>query len=154
MNRQIVKFIASTTLVVCAGFISMISQTSRTIESPEYTAGKVGYDCKTNKCSSSGASGCSSCVDVTVLLPLNAWVTKTHCYTNANFPTDYPPHGLHEVDCGSDVSWSVFDTPEVFVTSSSVVVRTTYHNRSSDRSRDVQLKVDWEPRTDSTTHQP
>jgi subtilisin family serine protease len=43
-----------------------------------------------------------------------------------------------------DVSWSRFDSTIVVATHDHVVVETTYHNRSDNRSRDVRLDVDWQ----------
>lgn len=117
-------------------------QATHTAESDEFTADSVGHDCVTNKCSSD-AGGCASCIQITVTLPPNAWITKVHCFTNANYPDDFPRHDLHEVNCGTDVSFSIFDTPDITATPAKVVVRTTYHNRSSNQSRDIKLKVDW-----------
>jgi subtilase family protein len=120
---------------------------SKVAWSAEQTVTAVGGDCKTNKCSNN--SGCASCVQLTIELRADAWVTRTHCYTTANYPDDYPRHNMHEVPCGEDVSWSVFETPIVLTRSQHVVISTTYHNRSSDRARDVRLAVEWsltEPR--------
>jgi hypothetical protein len=113
-----------------------------TADSGERTAAEVGRDCTTDQCSTS-RYGCASCVEINIHLPPNAWVTKTHCYTNADYPGDRPRHQLVEVPCGIDISWSRFDTPIVTATSERVTVHTIYHNRSSNRARDVKLTAEW-----------
>jgi hypothetical protein len=113
-----------------------------TADSGERTAAEVGRDCTTDQCSTA-RYGCASCVEINIHLPPNAWVTKTHCYTNADYPGDRPRHQLVEVPCGIDISWSRFDTPIVTATSEGVTVHTIYHNRSSDRARDVKLTTEW-----------
>src|ERR1700739_2163102 len=140
---------AATTLAVAmfSWLASNAFAQSKIAWATERTATAVGGDCKTNKCSNN--SGCANCVQLTVELRSDAWVTKTHCYTTANYPDDYPRHNMHEGSCGEDVSWSVFETPIVVTGSQHLVISTTYHNRSSDRSRDVRLAVEWsltEPR--------
>jgi hypothetical protein len=136
------------TLVVLAAVISLTMgrgwAQGVTNSSGEYTAPEVGANCSSDQCSTKG-EGCASCVSLIIHLPLGAWVTKTHCFTNANYPTDHPRHDLHEVPCGADISWSRFDTPIITATDADVIVRTTYHNRSSDRTRDVKLTVEWQP---------
>src|SRR5579862_3039325 len=141
MRKATLPFIALA-MVTSWGAIPKVLAQSSVTSSQERTAVAVGTDCTTDKCSNTG-QGCASCVELRVELPANAWVTKTHCYTTAHYPDDYPRHDMREVGCGEDVSWSVFDTPTVSSTSSNVVIRTTYHNRSDNRSRDVRLKVDW-----------
>jgi hypothetical protein len=131
-------------VVLCAQVGSRIADTG------EQAAPNTGQDCKTDSCSNSN-QGCASCVYLALHLPPEAWVTKTHCYTNAQYPHDYQRHELHEVPCGEDISWSRFDTAIVSATPREVVVRTTYHNRSSDRTRDVKLTVDWHR---ATEHRP
>jgi hypothetical protein len=129
-------------LTICGMLTSTTPQSSRDAESQVYTAESVGHNCTSDLCASTG-EGCATCVELKITLPLNAWITKTHCDTNASYPIDYPRHELHEVNCGTDVSWSVFDTPIVSKISNAVTIRTVYHNRSSDRSRDVRLRVEW-----------
>lgn len=116
----------------------------KTTSSGERTASAVGFNCTTDKCSESN-TGCASCARLGVELPANAWVVKTHCYTTANYPDDYSRHDPHEVACGADNSWSLFDSTSVVATNQHVLVKTTYHNRSHNRSRDVRLDVEWLP---------
>jgi hypothetical protein len=113
----------------------------RQAESGVYTANKCGHDVKTNDCSE------ARCVNLEVYLPLGAQVVATHCYANItlNAGPDLPHYQFNEVPAGVDTSWSIFDYPVQQSTPTNVVVRTTYHNRSSDRDRDVKLVVDWEP---------
>jgi hypothetical protein len=75
-------------------------------------------------------------------LPADSWVLKTHCFTNAGYPDD--GKDLHEVDCGTDIAWSIFDTPRVTATQSEVTVVSTFRNRSSNRNRLAKLTVDWQ----------
>ena len=116
----------------------------KTATSGARTASAVGFNCTTDMCSNSGA-GCASCIRLTVELPANAWVVKTHCYTTANYPGDYDRNHLHQVACGMDNSWSFFDSTIVVATKQHVLVRTTFHNRSHNLSRDARLDVDWQP---------
>jgi hypothetical protein len=117
-------------------------RSTSTADSPERTAEAVGRNCTTDLCSTVRI-GCASCIDVTITLPAQAWVTKTHCLTNADYPDDRPRHQLHEVPCGLDVSWSRFETPIVTATSTGVTIHTIYHNRSSNRARDIKVTADW-----------
>jgi hypothetical protein len=139
-----VRFVASLHALLVGILVCPLWCQSRTANSPELTAAAVGMNCTSDTCSSRH-EGCASCVELVVSLPPKAWVTKTHCYTTANYPDDHLRHDLHEVDCGVDNSWSIFDTPIVSATPSRVVIRSTYHNRSSNRSRDVKLTVEWRP---------
>jgi hypothetical protein len=113
-----------------------------TADSLERTAEAVGRNCTTDVCSTVH-TGCASCIDITITLPPQAWVTKTHCLTNADNPDDRPRHQLHEVPCGLDVSWSRFETPIVTATTTGVTIHTIYHNRSSNRDRDIKVTADW-----------
>jgi len=103
------------------------------------TAHKVGHNCTSNTWDNEG--GCASCVDLAVSVPVSAQITAYHCLTNAGYPNDYPHYQMHEVRCGEDVSWSIFEPPSV----NGNTVTTRYHNRSSDRDRDVELTVDYQP---------
>ena len=116
---------------------------TETERSTEHAAVAVGSDCKTNVCSSA-SGGCASCVHLRVTLPAEVWVVKTHCVSSGNYPSDYERHDLHEVPCGVDVAWAQFDTPTVSAERNRLVVETTYHNRSSDRTRDVRMDVEWD----------
>ena len=102
------------------------------------TAHKVGSNCTQNACG--GQGGCAVCVHLAVSVPAGKQITAIHCLTNAGYPNDYPHYELHEVQCGQDVSWSMFDPPS----NDGTTAETTYHNRSSDRDRDVQLAVDYQ----------
>lgn len=123
----------------------------KTASSGERSSAATGLNCTTNTCSTTGA-GCASCIRLTVELPANAWVVRTHCYTTANYPDDYHRDDLHEVACGLDASWSQFDTTIVIANNNRVVVETTYHNRSDNRTRDVRLDVDWRASTEADSH--
>ena len=100
---------------------------------------QVGSNCTQNAC-----GACAKCVDLRVSLPQGARVNATRCLTSANYPNDVHSSNPNVVDCTTDNAWSVFDQPVVDSSGSSVVVYTTYHNRSSDRARYVELQVDWE----------
>jgi hypothetical protein len=136
-------------LLVVLGLVSVIVSVSvfvtrpvhgqtKTARSGVQTAAKTGSNCTSNTCSPDG--GCASCKDLEVSLPDTAQIIATHCLTNANYPKDYEHYDLHEVPCGKDVSWSIFENPDV----NGSVVRTRFHNRSSDRDRDVELTVDYQ----------
>ena len=118
--------------------VASVQGQAKTAESAVMVAHKVGHDCKDNDC-----NGCASCVSMSVGLPAGAKVIAVHCYTVANYPDDYAHGDLHEVTCGEDVSWSIFDKPS-FSYYGLLTVGTTYHNRSSDRDRDAQITVEWQ----------
>jgi hypothetical protein len=79
---------------------------------------------------------------LTVYLPLNAQVVATHCYTTAGGPQG--DTGIREVACGAELdAWAMFDATTQHTTPSNTVIETVFHNRSSNRDRQVELAVDW-----------
>ena len=110
-------------------------------EGPKRT-GKTAVPCTENACTEE--KGCATCASFTINLPATAKVLSVRCFTNAHYPNDYEPTDLHEVTCGEDVGWSVFDVPSQSTTSSNRVVRTTYHNRSNDRERYAKVEVEYQ----------
>jgi len=122
------------------GILSAFSQNQYT-DGGAILVRQVGSDCKSNDCQS-----CAVCDTYTIPLPGNARVIKVHCWTTANYPSDYAPNDLHEVDCGTDVAWSIWDQPtqEYQQATGKLAVYSTYHNRSSDRDRYVKLSVEWQ----------
>ena len=107
------------------------------------TTPKTRLQCTDNTCAIS--HGCANCAYLGVELPAGAQLQAIHCLTNAHYPDDYPHYELHEVaECTQDNSWSVFDQPTVKTYANGVVdIATTFHNRSHERDRDVQITVDW-----------
>lgn len=142
MNRCPLLCIAISVLVLGSAGTTKDSPEITTSDSDEHTAAPVGHDCTSNVCSTSG-QGCASCAVLAIHLPPNAWVTKTHCLTTANYPADYARHDLHETKCGEEISWSLFETPLVTASADEVLVRAVYHNRSSNRPRDAKIRVEW-----------
>lgn len=67
-------------------------------------------------------------------------VVAVHCLTTAYYPHD---SSLHEVEFTRDNAWSIFDEPRIDTYQNSVVVTTTYYNRSHNRNRTVRLTVEW-----------
>jgi hypothetical protein len=102
----------------------------------------TGVNCGSNECRFSTPSGCAFCTTLEVPIPLKATIVKVHCYTSAGYPNDSAPP--HEVACTADNSWSVFDAPTTETRAWTQIVRTTYHNRSSDRLRLVKMIVEWQ----------
>jgi Tfp pilus assembly protein PilF len=102
------------------------------------TVRACGAACTENTCS---PSGCARCVQLSVSIPVNAVVKGWHCMTTAAYPKDNSR--LQEVPCGQDVAWSIFDAPTQEPTGQNTAVHTTYHNRSGDRSRQVEFLVDY-----------
>jgi hypothetical protein len=135
---SVAKFLFVASLIMCGN--NLVYAQGQVSKSNEVTAAKTGVNCTVNTCR---PGGCASCVVLTVYLPVGAHVDSVLCLTNAGFPKDYQHHDLHEVKCGEDVSWSIFDQAVTTTTQNNVVVTTTYHNRSSDRDRDVQTVVNW-----------
>jgi hypothetical protein len=113
----------------------------RAVEGPKLT-GKTAVPCTENTCTEQ--NGCATCASFEIKLPATAKVLGIHCYTNANSPKDHEPTDLHEVTCGQDVGWSVFDVPSQSTAGSNRVVRTTYHNRSNDRERYSKVEVEYQ----------
>ena len=113
-------------------------ETKRITEGPKL-AGKTAVPCIENSCTDE--KGCATCVTFEVKMPTSAKVIGVHCYTNAHYPNDYGQDDLHEVQCGEDVGWSVFDVPSESLSGGNRFVRTTYHNRSNDRERQAKLEV-------------
>lgn len=126
-----------TSLVLLALAMSAQAQTSNPVCSDVIVAHKVGSNCTQTECAGSG--GCAICVDLVVTLPPGTHQVAIHCLTVANYPKDYQHGDLHEVACTTDNAWSIFDNPSDNGNS----VSTTFHNRSSDRDRDVQLCANW-----------
>jgi hypothetical protein len=121
-------------------FLRWLQAESNLVRSDVRTAPPCGRDCTTNACRENG--GCASCVAFDVRLPDNAKVKSIRCLTTANYPDDLT--ALREVQCTQDNAWSVFDSPTVSGNNGSVSVHTTFHNRSSDRSRRAAIVVGWE----------
>jgi hypothetical protein len=113
-----------------------------TSEDGPRVANKVGHPCTDNTCKDKG--GCASCLYFSVYVPLDAQALKIRCYTVANYPNDFAHGDLHEVSCGQDVSFSVFDSPSVSTTPTNKIVTTTFHNRSGDRDRDAKVVVEYQ----------
>lgn len=130
-------------IALMALMLSARAQDTRQACTGVLVAPKVGHNCTENTCSNRSQGACASCVDLTVSVPQGSEVVAKHCYTVAGYPDDSHHGDLHEVACTTDNSWSVFDDPIVDSSGSSVVVRTTFHNRSGDRDRDAELCVDW-----------
>jgi hypothetical protein len=102
-------------------------------------APSTGHSCTSNSCQSTG--GCATCQTMTIYLPLTAQVTAVRCYTNANYPNDSP--SMYQIQCGQDVAWSYFSWPVQSTTPSNTVITASYFNRSNNRSRTVELQVDY-----------
>jgi hypothetical protein len=119
-----------------------------TSEDGPRVANKTGGSCKDNQCKNSG--GCASCLGFTIYVPLDAQNLKVHCYTVANYPNDYAHGDLHEVACGQDVAWSIFDSPNISTTATNKIVATTFHNRSGDRDRDAKVVVEYQKPTQAS----
>lgn len=115
--------------------------TKRASEGPK-PAGRTAVPCLENSCTQD--KGCATCASFEVKLPTSAKVVGVHCFTNAHYPDDYEQSDLHEVQCGEDVGWSVFDVPSESTGGGGRVVRTTYHNRSNDRDRVAKLEVEYQ----------
>jgi len=134
----------SALLIVTAiggGFLLTVHAQQKTATDGPRTAAKTVNQCTENTCK---PSGCASCVNLQVNLPLTAQVIKIHCWTNAGVNDELPHGQLREIPCGTDWAWSIFDTPVTSTTGSNTTVTTTYHNRSHNRDRDVKLTVDYE----------
>lgn len=138
MKKLVFGFLIISVLVLSLN--RSIQAQGKVTRSGEFTAPKTVNQCTSNDCK---PTGCASCIDLTVYLPLGAQVDSIHCLTNAGYPNDFQHHDLHEVACGQDVSWSIFDTPVQSTTPNNTVVSTKYHNRSHNRDRDVELVVNW-----------
>jgi hypothetical protein len=120
-------------------------QQLKTATDGPHTTPKTGSNCTSNTCTNQG--GCATCVTLTVYMPLTAQVAANgiHCWTNAGGKEGDLPHGqFAELACGKDGGWSIFDPPVTTTTAGNTIVTTTYHNRSSDRDRDVKLIVNYQ----------
>jgi hypothetical protein len=116
-------------------------QTSpHTTSSETVVARRIGANCTTNVCKENGA--CASCVNLQVQLPTSAKVLSVHCLTNAHFPDDATEP--RQVSCTEDNAWSIFESPVVAQETEYIVVRTVFHNRSSDRDRVAKIEVEWQ----------
>ena len=119
--------------------IKLRAQQVQTYRSPVVVAHKVGSNCTSNTC-----GACAVCVSVYVTIPKAATVNAIHCLSVVKDKDhDYPHGDLHEVTCGQDILWSIFEPPTTTVSGDSKIIASTFHNRSSDRDRDAQLTVDW-----------
>jgi hypothetical protein len=134
MKRTILLFAVLFSGLLIVG-IKLYAQTAQTSASPVLVAHKVGRDCTDLSCAIN--------VDLYVTIPLAATIDSKECLTVAHYPDDYPHGQLHPVPCGVDTAWSIFDAPSSTSNQDSQVVRSIYHNRSSDRDRDAQLVVHW-----------
>jgi hypothetical protein len=90
-----------------------------------YVANKTGVQCKDNTCSDKVRGACATCADLAISLPQGSQVVSEQCWTVAHYKDDYGHNDLHQVACGQDVAWSIFDRPVVDSSGSSVRVITT-----------------------------
>jgi predicted nucleic acid-binding Zn ribbon protein len=132
MRRARLVMLLVLMLVAITSFIKTQSVRADSNSSQDYTVGGTGSQC--------GDNGCAQKQQLRVDLPSGAQVDAVHCLTTAHYPDD---SGLHEVDCMTDNAWSIFDAPRTDTYQNSVVVTTTYYNRSHNRNRTIRLTVDW-----------
>lgn len=104
------------------------------------TVPHAGGNCTSNTC---GPGHCAGCRTLTIYLPLNAQAVASRCYTNAG-GTQGDSGALVQVTCGVELNaWAMFDAPRQYTTPNNTVIETVFHNRSSNRDRQVELQVDW-----------
>ncbi|MGA8027720.1 MAG: hypothetical protein WB992_11285 [Bryobacteraceae bacterium] len=104
------------------------------------TVRHAGGNCTSNVC---GPGHCAGCLTLTVYLPLNAQVVVSRCYTTAGGPQGDSATPA-QVQCGAELNaWAMFDATRQYTTPNNTVIETVFHNRSSDRDRQVELQVDW-----------
>lgn len=86
---------------------------------------------------------CAKSAWVEALVPPGATIRAIRTMTTANYPDDraHPT----EIPAGADIGWSEFSTPETWYDASGAAhIRAQYWNRSHNRSRVVQIVVDFE----------
>ena len=102
-----------------------------------YSVAKTGHNTFTNTC------GDARCQVLVVYLPLGAQIQQVQCLSNIDWGRagDLPHGQLKLAECGKDGAWAIFDPIVIETTPTNTIVRSTFHNRSSDWDRDVELLV-------------
>lgn len=113
----------------------------RTAFTGDIPVAATGVNCIDDTCKQpDGSGGCAACVDLTIYLPLGAQVHGIRYFSTAGGPAGDVP--MRQVTPG-DFAWSLMEAAQVTSTSTNVVVKAKYHNRSHNRARAVKLEVDW-----------
>jgi hypothetical protein len=89
----------------------------------------------------------STCVHPAVAIDPSWTVVATHCRANIDIAGgwDLPHYTFNEVPTdGREYSWSKCDPFTYVAAPGSIVVSTTFHNKSTDRDRDVMILVEYQ----------
>jgi hypothetical protein len=132
MRRIPVIMLIALGLSVIVSLIEIQRVSGASNSTPDYSVAGTGNPCTSNECAQKQP--------LRLELPAGSQVDGVHCLTTANYPDDT---SLHEVSCTTDNAWSIFDSPRIDTYQNSVIVSTTYYNRSHNRTRTVRLTADW-----------
>ena len=103
-------------------------------------------NCTTNNCQPPGKtnlSGLAACAELIVKIPAAAIFRAVRLYSTAQYPNDVPIPEL--MPWNTDKAWSWFDGPPGRTFEGQfLVIRTQYHNRCSNRFRQIRMEVDYE----------